>query len=145
VGSKKRRKSKNKQVEHQITQSNGRNKMDDQKKFQESTTGAAAGIKQQVSEADASQKVTEFGRKATDKIDESRSAAASALDKTASQLSEAAPAAADKVKAAADYVRQTELKAMVEDVKDIVTRYPGRSLAAAAVVGFLVAHLGSRD
>jgi hypothetical protein len=34
---------------------------------------------------------------------------------------------------------------MAEDVKDIVKRYPGWSIAAAAVVGFVVAHLRSRD
>jgi ElaB/YqjD/DUF883 family membrane-anchored ribosome-binding protein len=147
VGSKNRRKSKQKQVGHKISHSDGRNKMDDQKKSQESTSGAAAGIKQQVSEAaaDASQKVSEFGRKATEKIDESRFAAAGALDKAAGQLSETAPSVAEKVKGAAEYVRQTELTAMAEDVKDIVKRYPGRSLVAAAVAGFLLAHLGSRD
>lgn len=120
--------------------------MDDQKKSQE-TSGAAAGVKRQISEtaAGAAQKVTEFGRKATDKMDESRGATAGALDKAAGQLSGVAPSAADKIEAAADYVRQTELKAMVEDVKDIVARYPGRSLGAAVVVGFLLAHLRSGD
>jgi hypothetical protein len=34
---------------------------------------------------------------------------------------------------------------MAEDVKDIVKRYPGWTLAAAAIVGFLFAHLRSRD
>jgi hypothetical protein len=50
-----------------------------------------------------------------------------------------------KVKAAADYLRETELTAMAEDVKEIVKRYPGWSIAAAAVVGFLLAHVSSRD
>ena len=53
--------------------------------------------------------------------------------------------ASEKVKAAADYLRETELNAMAEDVKDIVKRYPGWTLAAAAVVGFLLAHLRSKD
>jgi ElaB/YqjD/DUF883 family membrane-anchored ribosome-binding protein len=112
-----------------INHSNGRNNMDDQKKSLESMGAAAAGVKQQISEtaAGAKQKVTDFGRDA------------------AGQLSDVAESAADKVKAAAEYIRQTELQAMAEDVKDIVKRYPGRSLAAAAVVGFLLAHLGSRD
>jgi|ERR1700676_1975147 len=103
--------------------------MDELKKSQESMGAAAAGVKKQVSEtaADAKEKLTELGRDAAD------------------QLSEVAQTATDKVKAAADYVRQTELTAMAEDVKEIVKRYPGWTLAAAAVVGFLLARMGSRD
>jgi ElaB/YqjD/DUF883 family membrane-anchored ribosome-binding protein len=103
--------------------------MDDQKKSLESMGAAAAGVKRQVSEtaADAKEKLTDFGRDA------------------AGQLSEVAQAATDKAKAAADYLQQTELTAMAEDVKDIVKRYPGWTLAAAAVAGFLLAHLRSRD
>jgi hypothetical protein len=37
------------------------------------------------------------------------------------------------------------LTAMAEDVKEIVKRYPGWSIAAAAVVGFLLAHTRSRN
>ena len=103
--------------------------MDDLKKSQESMGAAAAGVKKQVSETatDAKEKLTELGRDA------------------AGQLSEVAQTATDKVKAAADYLRETEFKAMADDVKEIVKRYPGRTLAAAAVVGFLLAHLRSRD
>ena len=90
---------------------------------------AASGVKKQVSDtaAGAKEKVTEFGRD------------------SAGQLSEMAQTATDKVKAAADYLRETEFTAMAEDVKEIVKRYPGWSLAAAAVVGFLLAHVSSRD
>jgi ElaB/YqjD/DUF883 family membrane-anchored ribosome-binding protein len=103
--------------------------MDDLKKSQESMGAAAAGVKKQVSDtaADAKEKLTELGRDA------------------AAQLSETAQTATDKVKAAADYVRQTELTAMAEDVKEIVKRYPGWTLAVAAVVGFLLARVSSRD
>src|SRR3982074_3030411 len=103
--------------------------MDDVKKSQESMGAAAAGVKKQVPETatDAKEKLTELGRDA------------------AGQLSEVAETATDKVKAAADYLRQTELTAMAEDVKEIVKRYPGWSIAAAAVVGFLLAHTRSRN
>jgi ElaB/YqjD/DUF883 family membrane-anchored ribosome-binding protein len=96
--------------------------MDDLEKSQESMGAAAAGLKKQVSEtaADAKEKLTELGRDA------------------AGQLS-------DKVNAAADYLRETGLTAMAEDVKEIVKRYPGWSLAAAAMVGFLLANIGSRN
>jgi ElaB/YqjD/DUF883 family membrane-anchored ribosome-binding protein len=103
--------------------------MDDLENSQESMGAAAAGLKKQVSEtaADAKEKLTELGRDA------------------AGQLSEVAQSATEKVKEAADYLRETELTAMAEDVKEIVKRYPGWSLAAAAVVGFLLAHIGSRN
>ena len=99
------------------------------KKSQESMGAAAAGVNKQVSDtaADVKEKLTELGRD------------------VAAQLSETAQSATDKVKAAADYVRQTELTAIAEDVKEIVKRYPGWTLAAAAVVGFLLARVSSRD
>jgi hypothetical protein len=53
--------------------------------------------------------------------------------------------AADKLEAAAHYVRETDLKAMGEDLKDVVKRYPGPALAAAAVLGFIVARSFRRD
>jgi ElaB/YqjD/DUF883 family membrane-anchored ribosome-binding protein len=111
-------------------------------------TGTAARMKEQISEtaADVKGKVTDFGRKAADKIDTSRESAAVGLEKTATsihlsgdKLSGVAHSAADKLQATADYVRRTDLKGMAEDVQDIVKRYPGQSLAAAAILGFLVA------
>jgi ElaB/YqjD/DUF883 family membrane-anchored ribosome-binding protein len=103
--------------------------MDELKKSQESMGAAAAGVKKQVLETatDAKEKLTELGRDA------------------AGQLSEVAQTATDKVKAATDYLRETELTAMAEDVKEIVKRYPGWSIAAAALVGFMLAHIGSRN
>lgn len=111
-------------------------------------TGTAARMKEQISEkaADVKESVTEFGRKAVDKIDGSRSSAAGALDQTASslhsggdKLSGVAHSAADKIQATADYVRTTDLKGMADDVQNLVKRYPGQALAAAAILGFLVA------
>lgn len=128
------------------------NKLPGQGAYGESTggggTGTAARMKEQASEtaADVKEKVTEFGRKAANRIDDSRESAAGALDKTATsmhsggdKLSDVAHSAADRVQATADYVRRTDLKGMAEDVQDIVKRYPGQALAAAAVLGFLVA------
>jgi ElaB/YqjD/DUF883 family membrane-anchored ribosome-binding protein len=103
--------------------------MDDVKKSQDVMGEAAGGVTKQVSDvaADAKEKLTDLGRDA------------------AGQLSEAAQAATDKIKAAADYFRETEVTAMAEDIKDMVRRYPVWSLAAAAVVGFILANLRSRD
>lgn len=111
-------------------------------------TGTAARMKEQITETatDVKEKVSDLGRKTVDKIDESRESAAGALEKTASslhtggdKLSGVAHSAADKIQATADYVRRTDLKGMAEDVEDIVKRYPGPALAAAAILGFLVA------
>jgi ElaB/YqjD/DUF883 family membrane-anchored ribosome-binding protein len=128
------------------------NKQTGHSSFGESTgtgaTGTAARMKEQVSEkaAEVKQSVTEFGRRAADKIDGSRESAAGALEQTASslhsggdKLSDAAHSAADKIQATADYVRSTNLKGMADDVQNLVKRYPGQSLAAAAILGFLVA------
>jgi ElaB/YqjD/DUF883 family membrane-anchored ribosome-binding protein len=120
-------------------------------------------------------KVSDLGRKTVERIDQSRQSAASALEQTASSLhaggekaagvghsaadkfssaghsatdrvSGAAHSAADKLQATADYVRNNDLKAMGEDLQEMVTRYPGVSLAVAAALGFLVARsLSSRD
>ena len=111
-------------------------------------TGTAARMQEQVSQTvtDVKEKGTDFGCQAADKIDSSRASAAGALDQTASslhsggdKLSGAAHSAADKLQATADYVRRTDLKGMADDVQDLVKRYPGQSLAAAAILGFLVA------
>ena len=113
-----------------------------------SGTGTAARMKEQIYEkaAEVKDKVTEYGRKAADKLDSSRESAAGALDRTATslhsgsdKLSGVAHSTAVKIQATADYVRRTDLKGMAADVQDIVKRYPGQSMAVAAVLGFLVA------
>ena len=98
-----------------------------------------------------------------DNIDESRKSTAGALDQTAAklhsggeqlsgaahtaahQISGVAHDAADKLQAAADYIRETDVKRMGEDLKDIAKRYPGPALATAAVLGFIVARGFRRD
>jgi ElaB/YqjD/DUF883 family membrane-anchored ribosome-binding protein len=112
-------------------------------------------MKEQISDtaADVKDKVSEFGRKTAQQIDDSRESAAGALDQTATSLHSGsdklvsvAHTAADKIQATADYVRRTDLKGMADDVRDLVKRYPGQALAAAAVLGFLVARgLRGRD
>jgi ElaB/YqjD/DUF883 family membrane-anchored ribosome-binding protein len=120
-----------------------------------SSTGTAARMKEEVAGtmADVKEKVAEFGSQTVSKIDDSRKSAAGALDQTASslhaggdKLSGIAHSTADALQATADYVRRTDLKGMANDVQDLIKRYPGQSLAAAAVLGFLVARgLQGRD
>ncbi len=96
-------------------------------------------------------KVSDLGRTAADKIDENRGAAAGGLEKAASALHEKAEslpggekvtslahATADKLNSTADYVREHDVNRMMADVETLVKNNPGRSLLAAAVIGFLV-------
>jgi ElaB/YqjD/DUF883 family membrane-anchored ribosome-binding protein len=92
--------------------------------------------------------VADFGRKMVENIDAQRAPAAASLDQTASALHQQADrvagvahATADKLHATADYVRTQDVKSMANDVVDLVRRYPGPALAAAAAVGFLVARV----
>ena len=90
----------------------------------------------------------DFGRKTVENIDAQRRPAASTLDHTASALHQQADkvagvahATADRLHATADYVRTQDMKSMANDAVDLVRRYPGPALAAAAAVGFLVARV----
>lgn len=127
--------------------------------------GAATAARMKLSEkaSEVTEKVADLGRKTVDNLDESRKTTAGALDQTAAKLhsgagqlsgvahtaadhiSDVAHGTADKLHAAADYIRATDLKAMGEDVKDVVKRYPGPALAAAAMLGFIVARSLRRD
>jgi hypothetical protein len=129
----------------------------------EGGAGTAARMKLSEKAAEVKEKAADFGRRTVESIDGSRETTAGALDQTAAklhshvdQLSGAAHKAADrisgvahgtadKLQAAADYIRETDLKAMREDIKDVVKRYPGPSLVVAAVLGFLVARSLRRD
>ncbi len=122
--------------------------------FSSEGTGTAARMQEVVGEKanEAKDRVAEFGRKAVDKIDAQRGSAAGALDQTASALHQnsdkaatVAHRAADKIQATADYIRENDIKAMMDDVGGLVKRYPGQSLAAAAVAGFLVARALRRN
>ena len=103
-------------------------------------------------------KAAEMGQKVADKIDENRGAAASGLETAATALREradtlpggekvanAAHATANAVGVAADYVRDTDLKAMMADVQQLVKNNPGPALLTAAALGFLLARTFSRD
>jgi len=115
-----------------------------------SVAGTAARLKEQITDtaSDVKDRVADFGRKTADKIDASREPAANTLNRTATALhansdrvASAAHATADKLQATADYVRDHDFKQMAGDVQDLVKRYPTQALAAAAVLGFLVARV----
>jgi len=96
-------------------------------------------------------KVAVLGRTAAEKVDEKRDAAASGLQRAASTLHEKADslpggekvnsiahAAAERMSSTADYVREHDVDGMMRDVETLVRNNPGRSLLAAAVIGFLL-------
>ena len=112
------------------------------------STAAAARMKRNIAEkaSDAKEAIDEFGRKAADSLEHSRESTAKALHKTANsletgadQFSDFGHLAAEKLHATADYVRETDIESIGQDLQGMVKRYPVQSLVAAAVLGFLVA------
>ena len=113
-------------------------------------TGTAARMKQTVKDAasQASEKISDLGRKTVDQIDATREPIASSLDRTASTLHEkgetaakAAHTTADKLQSTAEYVRQHDAQAMMGDIQELAKRYPGQCLAVAVGFGFLLGRL----
>ena len=117
--------------------------------FSEDTSSTASRIGQQASQkvSQVREKAAEMGRRAGEKIDEQRNRAADTMEDTASVLHErtdryaeratgAAHATADRLQSAAEYLRENDARAMMEDIGDWVRRYPAQTLAAAAVLGF---------
>jgi ElaB/YqjD/DUF883 family membrane-anchored ribosome-binding protein len=103
-------------------------------------------------------KASGLGQAAADKLNENRGAAAGGLDSAASALhgkadslpggetvANAAHTAANALGSTADYIRENDLKAMMEDVQKLVKNNPGPALLTAAVLGFLIARTFSRD
>jgi ElaB/YqjD/DUF883 family membrane-anchored ribosome-binding protein len=129
----------------------------------EGGTATAARMKLSDKAAEVKERVADLGRKTVDNIEESRKSAAGALHQAATklhsrgeqisgiartavdQISGVAHGTADKLHEAADYIREKDLQAMGDDLKDIVKKYPGPALAVAAVLGFLVARSFRRD
>jgi ElaB/YqjD/DUF883 family membrane-anchored ribosome-binding protein len=95
----------------------------------------------------ARDKASEYGRTAVDKLDQGRTSAANALQRTASSLrnaggegrmGEVARGAAQKIEHAATYMRDHDVRDMMSDVEGAVRRNPGPSLLIAAAFGFLL-------
>ena len=61
------------------------------------------------------------------------------------KVARAAHATAEGIEKAADYVRDEDLDAMLDDVQQLVKRHPGATLLAAAAAGFLLARVFSRQ
>jgi ElaB/YqjD/DUF883 family membrane-anchored ribosome-binding protein len=112
--------------------------------------------------------LNDLGRKKADRIDGSKESTAKALAWTAASLhsrtdkmsqlahsrtdkmsqlahsqtdkiSQLAHSAADRIQVGADYLRERDVGRIMEDVRELVRKHPGRSLAAAMILGFLIA------
>jgi ElaB/YqjD/DUF883 family membrane-anchored ribosome-binding protein len=111
-------------------------------------SGTAARMKRNLKDKtqDAKESLNDLGRKTADRIDGSRESTANALAWTATSLhsrtdkmSQLAHSAADRIQVGANYLRERDVERIVEDVRGVVKKYPGRSLAVAAILGFLIA------
>jgi len=107
----------------------------------------AAGMKKNISERTDEAKVSfnDLKRKAADKLEGSCQSTAKALEWTAAslhsranQISDFTHSAADRLQDTAKYFRESDVEHMADDVQKVVRRYPGRSLVAAAILGFLI-------
>jgi ElaB/YqjD/DUF883 family membrane-anchored ribosome-binding protein len=101
--------------------------------------GTAARMKRSVSQSAAEQ--FESSRQST--IGALRWTASS-LHSGADQISNFAHSAAERIEHTADYIRETDLDRLYSEVKRNVRRHPGRSLAIAAVAGFVLARVVRR-
>ena len=120
------------------------------------TAGMEEKVLQSTSEAKA--RASELGRRASQKAEQVRTAAAGRLDSAASAVHEradnlpggarvagAAHGAADALHSSADYLREHDMGQMAEDLRDVVRNNPGVALLGAAALGFLVGRAMSRD
>jgi ElaB/YqjD/DUF883 family membrane-anchored ribosome-binding protein len=89
------------------------------------------------------EKVTDFGRTATEKMEETRTAAAGGLDRTASTLHESgdkvaglAHSTADKLSSTAEYLRSNSVRTLMGDLEQVIKENPGPSLLIAGLLGF---------
>lgn len=111
---------------------------------------AAARMKEHAASAteEAKRKASETAQTAVNKADQQRERVAVAFDRTADalhqhrdKLPDAAQTAADKLQWTADYLHEHDAVGIAEDIKILVRRHPGVSIATAAFFGFVLAGL----
>ena len=97
-------------------------------------------------------KARDLGNRAADRADQARVGAAAGLDSVASSLHErgeqvasAAYGAADAVAYGAEYLRDNDVRGMLNDLVEVIRRNPGPSLLGAAALGFMLGRALSRD
>ena len=99
-----------------------------------------------------------LGRRAAERAEDARRAAAGGMDSVADTLhakadslpggervAGAAHSAADALASGAQYVRDHDVQDMLQDLLEVVRNNPGAALLGAAALGFLVGRAVSRD
>jgi len=111
---------------------------------------AAAAIEELKGRAhDVKEQLAASGKSTVDQLDAQREPAAKTLENAARRMQEsgervstatsrAASTTADKLQTTADYIREKNIRSMMDDVQDIVRRHPGVALALAAAAGLLM-------
>jgi ribosomal protein L16/L10AE len=95
-------------------------------------------------------KAQEYGRLASEKIEQNRVPAARAIDRAAAALESrtrqwpTAHRAAERLHGVAGYVRDNDMETMKSDATRAVKGSPGRSLMIAAVAGFVLGRIFRR-
>lgn len=120
----------------------------------------ASNAKQAVSEAvhEAKDRMNQVGGVIVEKVEETRDAAAEAAHSASESLHTSARnlpgadtaaglanSAADRLDSAAGYLAEHDTREMLADAGSFVRRNPGKSLLAAAALGFLVGRRLYRD
>ncbi len=97
-------------------------------------------------------KVQEVGARAAQRADQARVGAAAGLDNVASTLHQkgervasAAHSAADAMTSGAEYLRDNDVRTMMNDLVEVIRRNPGPALIGAAALGFILGRALSRD
>ncbi|MBV9346091.1 MAG: hypothetical protein JO341_14820 [Gammaproteobacteria bacterium] len=122
--------------------------------------GDSTGLGDQTSKAasELKGKAQGLGRRAAERANDARRAAAGGMDTVANTLHEkadslpggervssAAHSAADALASGAQYVRDNDLQDMMQDLLEVVRNNPGPALLGAVALGFLVGRAVSRD
>jgi len=119
----------------------------------ESSRGAD-GVEDKVMQAGAEAKARagELGRKASQRAEQVRTAAAGGLESAAQAVHEradrvagAAHNAADAISSGADYLRSNDLRQMGDDLVGVIRNNPGPALLGALALGFLIGRAFARD
>jgi ElaB/YqjD/DUF883 family membrane-anchored ribosome-binding protein len=107
-----------------------------------------------VAGSEAKGRGADLGRKVTDAADQARSNAAAGLsaaadaiddsaDRSANRARSAAHRAANALSSSADYIRDNNVRDMMDDAMDVVKNNPGVALLGAVAIGFLVGRVFS--
>jgi ElaB/YqjD/DUF883 family membrane-anchored ribosome-binding protein len=92
----------------------------------------------------ASEKARETAETVGDKISGASDAIQGKLRETGKEVGEVVSAVSEKVRSSAQYLEESSVQEMVEDVTTLIKRYPIHAVIIGAGIGFLLARGRSR-